>query len=417
MLTFLRPSVQRAAVLLCAALAIGTWSCRTATGPCPTVTLTVTPNPTSVLQNATRQFTATGRDYRGNVTSTSASWSVVAGGGTINNGSGLFTAAAANGTFPNTIQATSGGLTAYATVTVVNTPGPLVTITVTPNPATVVVDGTQQFVATGRDVDGNVVAIVPVWSVVAGGGAINSGSGLFTAGAVAGTFSNTIRATSGAISGFATVNVNALPAPATLGAAGAFSILAGSTVTNVAGSPTTITGDVGVSPGLAITGLPAGQPNPGSIYAGVGSNAGPAQAALTTAYNDLAGRPCGTNLTSLDLGGMTLAAGVYCFNSSAGLTGTVTFDGQGNANAVFVIQIGSTLTTASSAAVNLIGGAQAQNVYWQVGSSATLGTGTAFRGNIVALSSITLNNGASLLGRALARNGAVTLDGNAVTLP
>ena len=114
---------------------------------------------------------------------------------------------------------------------------------------------------------------------------------------------------------------------------------------------------------------------------------------------------------------MTLAPGVYCFNSSAGLTGTVTLNGQGNANAVFVIQIGSTLTTASTSAVNLIGEAQASNVYWQVGSSATLGTGTAFKGNIVALQSITLNTGASLVGRALARHGAVTLDTNAVTLP
>ncbi|MBU2502380.1 DUF3494 domain-containing protein, partial [bacterium] len=108
---------------------------------------------------------------------------------------------------------------------------------------------------------------------------------------------------------------------------------------------------------------------------------------------------------------------VYCFNSSAGLTGTLTLDGQGDADAVFVIQVGSTLTTASDAAVNLIGSAQAENVYWQIGSSATLGTGTAFMGNIVAMTSITLNSGASLSGRALARNGAVTLDTNALTLP
>jgi type VI secretion system secreted protein VgrG len=142
-----------------------------------------------------------------------------------------------------------------------------------------------------------------------------------------------------------------------------------------------------------------------------------AQTALTTVYNDLAGRACGTNLTSLDLGGMTLAPGVYCFNSSAALTGSVTLDAQGNANAVFVFQIGSTLTTASNAAVVLSGGALAQNVYWQVGSSATLGTGTNFRGNLVALQSITLNSGATLTGRALARNAAVTLDANAVALP
>ena len=142
-----------------------------------------------------------------------------------------------------------------------------------------------------------------------------------------------------------------------------------------------------------------------------------AQANLTTAYNDLAGRACGTNLTSQDLGGMTLAPGVYCFNSTAGLTGTLTFDAQGNGNAVFVIQVASALTAASNSAVTLIGGAQANNVFWQIGSSATIGTGAAFKGPIVALQSVTLNTGASLVGRALARSGAVTLAANAITLP
>jgi hypothetical protein len=338
----------------------------------------------------------------------------VAGGGAINPVSGLFTAGAVNGPYPNTIQAINAGLTATASVTVIGSPGPLATITVTPNPANVIVNGNQQFVAIGKDANDNVVAIAPAWSIVAGGGAIN-GAGMFTAGAVTGTFSNTVRATSGAISGFATVNVTSLAPPAALGSAGTFAVLAGSTVTNT-GATTTIQGDVGVSPGAAIVGIPAGQPNPGAIYAAV-PPAPAAQTDLTTAYNDLAGRACGTNLTSLDLGGMTLPPGVYCFNTSAGLTGTLTLDGQGNPNAVFVFQIGSTLTTASSSAVNLIGGAQDQNVYWQIGSSATLGTDTAFQGTIVALSSITLNSGASLSGRALARNGAVTLDTNAITLP
>jgi hypothetical protein len=326
----------------------------------------------------------------------------------------LFTAGAVTGTFPNTVQATSGGLTANATVIVVASPGPLATITVAPNPATIVINGTQQFVATGKDADGNVVAITPTWSVFAGGGAINSGSGLFTAGAVTGTFTNTVRATQGSIFGSATAIVTASgPPPATLGAAGTFSVLGGVTVTNT-GVTTTITGNVGVSPGNAITGIPAGQPTAGSIHAG-DAVAATAQGALTTAYNDLAGRACGTNLTSLDLGGMTLSEGVYCFSSTAGLTGTLTLTG--NANSVFVFQIGSALTTASNAAVNLIGGAVANNVYWQIGSSATLGTGTAFKGNIVALQSITLTTNASLSGRALARNGAVTMDTNAITLP
>jgi hypothetical protein len=268
--------------------------------------------------------------------------------------------------------------------------------------------------AARKDAGNNPVSISPAWSVVAGGGVID-GSGVFTAGAVAGTFTNTIQATDGAVSGFATVDVSALSTPATLGSANTFAMLAGSTGTNT-GATTTIEGDVGVSPGTAITGIPAGQPTGGAIHAG-DAVAATAQSDLTVAYNDLAGRPCGTNLTSQDLGGMTLAPGVYCFITSAQLTGTFTFNGQGNPNAVFVIQIGSTLTTASNAAVDLIGGARAQNVFWQIGSSATLGTGTAFMGNIVALQSINLNTGASLKGRALARNGAVTLDTNAVTVP
>jgi type VI secretion system secreted protein VgrG len=203
-------------------------------------------------------------------------------------------------------------------------------------------------------------------------------------------------------------------APA-LGGASTFEILAGSTVTNT-GVTTTIVGDVGVSPSTAITGIPAGQPTGGSIHAG-DATAATAQAGLTAAYNSLVARACGTNLTGQDLGGMTLAPGVYCFNTSAQLTGALTLTGQGNANAVFVFQIGSTLTTATNAAVALTGGAQAKNVFFQVGSSATLGTGTAFKGNIFAFTSITLNNGTSIVGRALARGGAVTMDTNAATLP
>ncbi|MHB8079261.1 MAG: ice-binding family protein [Candidatus Krumholzibacteriia bacterium] len=415
MSTVHRFSAGQAVALLCVVLLVGAGGCREVSGPCPLATLTVTPDPLRIVVNTTGQFTATGRDYQGNVLDTVATWSIVDGGGTINAGSGLFTAGAVTGTFANTVQAISNGISATATVIVIATPGALATITVTPNPATVIVNGTQQFTATGRDADNNIVAITPTWSIVADGGAINAGSGLFTAGAVTGAFPNTVRAASGGISGYATVNVTSPVPAATLGSAATFAILGGSTVTNT-GATTTIVGDVGVSPGTAITGLPAGQPTGGSIHAG-DATAATAQTDLTTAYNDLAGRACGTNLTSEDLGGMTLAPGVYCFNSSAALTGTLTLDGQGDANAVFVIQIASTLTTASGAAVDLIGSAQAQNVFWQVGSSATLGTGTAFAGNIVALQSVTLATGASLSGRALARNGAVTLDTNAVNVP
>jgi type VI secretion system secreted protein VgrG len=237
---------------------------------------------------------------------------------------------------------------------------------------------------------------------------------MFTAGSATGTFVNTVRATDGLVSGYATVVILSAPPPDILGTAATFAGLAGSTLTNT--GPSTIVGDIGVSPGSAVVDIPVGQPTGGSIHAGDGV-AATAMADLTIAYNNLAGMACGTNLTGLDLGGMTLAPGIYCFNTSAQLTGALTFDAQGDSNAVFVIQIGSTLTTASNASVVLIGGAKASNVYYQVGSSATLGTNTAFQGSIVALASVTLTTGTSLNGRALGINGAVTLDFNAITLP
>jgi hypothetical protein len=141
-----------------------------------------------------------------------------------------------------------------------------------------------------------------------------------------------------------------------------------------------------------------------------------AQTDVTAAYNNLAGQACspGNVLTGIDLGGLTLTPGVYCFSTSAQLTGTLTLDAQGNSGAVFVFQIASTLTTASGSRVLLTNGGSACNVFWQVGSSATLGTTTSFAGNILALASITLNTGAVAPGRALARTGAVTLDTNGV---
>lgn len=193
-----------------------------------------------------------------------------------------------------------------------------------------------------------------------------------------------------------------------------FAVLGGSTVTNTA-TPTIVNGNLGVSPGSAVTGFPPGTVVGGSIHA-ADAAAGGAQTELTALYNDLANAPCNTVLTGQDLGGMTLTPGVYCFATSAQLTGTLTLDAQGNSNAVFIFQMGSTLTTASASAVLLINSASSCGVFWQVGSSATLGTGTALAGSIVALTSITLNTGASVTGRALARNGAVTLDNNQVTV-
>lgn len=209
--------------------------------------------------------------------------------------------------------------------------------------------------------------------------------------------------------------VGAGPPLAVLGTSSTFAILAGSTVTNT-GATTSIVGSVGVSPGSAITGIPVGQPTGGTVHA-ADPTALAAQTDLTAAYNDLAGRARNATMTGINLGNRTFQTGVFFWSTSAQLTGTVTLDAQGDANAVFIFQIGSTLTSASGAAVTLINGADAKNVFWQIGTSATLGTGTSFKGNIVALSSITLNNGATLSGRALARNGAVTLAANAVALP
>ena len=198
-----------------------------------------------------------------------------------------------------------------------------------------------------------------------------------------------------------------------LGAEQSFAVLGGSTVTNTGSS--VITGNLGVSPGSAITGFPPG------IVTGVthaaDAEALQAQTDTTTAYIDLASQACTSDLTGQDLGGKTLVPGVYCFSSSAQLTGQLTLDAGGVADAVWVFQTGSTLTTASNASVLLTNGAQPCNVFWQVGSSATLGTGTSFVGNILALTSITLTTGANVSGSALARNGAVTMDSNTVTIP
>ena len=198
--------------------------------------------------------------------------------------------------------------------------------------------------------------------------------------------------------------------PVPLGTAEPFAVLAGSAVTNT--GPTVINGDLGLSPGTAVTGFPPGTVN-GSQHV-TDAVAAQAQTDLTTAYNDAAGQaPTGT--VSADLGGQRLAPGVYRSASSLGLTGALTLDAQGNANAVFIFQAGSTLTTASASSVNLVNGAQACNVFWQVGSSATLGTASSFRGSILALTSITVTTAATVDGRVLARNAAVTLDTNTIT--
>jgi hypothetical protein len=198
-----------------------------------------------------------------------------------------------------------------------------------------------------------------------------------------------------------------------LGVAAPFAVLGASAVTN-AGGLTTVNGDLGVYPGTAITGFPPGRVvAPGTIHS-ADQEAQNAQAAALSAYNVAAGLPA-TSLTG-DLGGMTLVAGVYNYGSSAGLTGTLTLDAKGDPNGVWVFQIGSTLTTASNSAVLLVNGARACNVFWQVGSSATFGTGTQFVGSVLAQTSITLTTGVNSMGGLFALTGAVTLDDNVINI-
>ncbi|AWG02666.1 ice-binding family protein [Clavibacter michiganensis] len=193
-----------------------------------------------------------------------------------------------------------------------------------------------------------------------------------------------------------------------LGTAASYSVLAGQGVTNT--GPSTLAADLGTSPNAAVSGFPPGVVG-GATHA-ADAAAGRAQSDLTTAYDDAAGRPT-TAAVPADLVGSTLTPGVYTAGGPLGLTGTVTLDAQGDPSAVFVIQAPSTLTTGSSSRVSLVNGAQACNVFWQVSSSATLGTNSGFAGTILALTSISVGTGATVDGRALARNGAVTLDDDA----
>jgi hypothetical protein len=196
-----------------------------------------------------------------------------------------------------------------------------------------------------------------------------------------------------------------------LGTADSFAVLGGSSVTNT--GPSVISGDLGVSPGTPVSGFPPGSVTAGAVHA-ADAVALQAKNDLVTAYNDAAGRGS-TATISADLAGSTLTPGVYTSASSLGLSGALTLDARGDPSATFVFQAGSTLNAGSGSRVLLIGGAQACNVFWQVGSSATIGTTSTFVGNIMALTSISLTTGATLNGRALARNGAVTLDTNTIT--
>ncbi|WP_213769325.1 ice-binding family protein [Bradyrhizobium sp. dw_78] len=207
-----------------------------------------------------------------------------------------------------------------------------------------------------------------------------------------------------------------------LGTVGSFAVLGGSTVTNVGATVLSGTaadpGNLGLSPGSAIVGFPPGfLTGPGATIHISDAIANQAQVDLTNAYNILASRPTTANLTGQNLGGLTLTPGVYSFASAAQLTGALTLNGLGNPNAVFIFNIGTALTTANASVVNLINGAQGGNVFWRVGSSATLGTTTSFVGDILANASITLNTGARITcGAAWSSTGAVALDTNTIAL-
>lgn len=205
------------------------------------------------------------------------------------------------------------------------------------------------------------------------------------------------------------------PAVVPLGTAGTYAVLAGSTITNTSAT-TQVNGDVGVSPGSQVNGLLPSQVN-GTIHAG---NAAAAQAKLdlTTAFNDAKSRATNAQTLPGNLAGLTFTPGLYSNSTSVLIDGgDVTLDAQGDANAAFIFQMGSTITTGPGSQVILTGGAKAANVYWQVGSSATLDTGSTFKGNILAQESITAKTNAVIEGRLLTQTGAVTMDANTVTRP
>ena len=195
-----------------------------------------------------------------------------------------------------------------------------------------------------------------------------------------------------------------------LGTSAPYSVLGGQAVTNT--GPTTLSGDLGVSPGTAITGFPPGLAS-GATHAS-DAVAAQAQADLTIGYDDAAGRAPTASIAG-DLVGQTLTDGVYASSGPIAVSGTLTFDGQGNPASVFIVQVASTLITASASHIATINGAQACHIFWQVGSSATLGTASTFQGTIMALTSISVTTGVQVAGRALARNGQVSLDSDVFT--
>jgi Ice-binding-like len=257
-----------------------------------------------------------------------------------------------------------------------------------------------------------------VGGIVGSGGPQASGTGgAGTGGRVVGTGGAAAvggRAGSGGVSGSGGMTMACGQAPVALGTAGDFVVLAGSTITST--GLTLVTGDLGVSPGTAVTGFPPGVVV-GLQHAG-DPTATQGEAVLTTAYNDAAGRTLCPIAIAGNLGGMTLPPGLYKSTSSLEISsGNLTLDAAGDASAVWIFQMASTMTTTTGRQVILSGGARASRIFWQVGTSATLGSTSVFQGTVMADQSITLVTGATLNGRALARIGAVTLDSSSIVKP
>lgn len=209
------------------------------------------------------------------------------------------------------------------------------------------------------------------------------------------------------------MELNQQGAPAiSLGAAEGFAMLGSSTVTCTNSSA--VVGDVGVSPGVEVTGFGSSCTVVGDIHA-LDAAATAAQADLLVAFDEIGALECGDDLTGVELGGLTLAPGVYCFDTTAGLTAGLTLDAGGDPNASWVFKVGSAITTGPGSTMIMAGGGNACNVFWRVGTSAVLGTTSSFKGNIMASASVSLTSGSSLEGRALALNGAVTSDNNAIS--
>jgi hypothetical protein len=347
----------------------------------PLATITVTPNPTLQI-GETQQFTAVGRDAFNNIVAITPVWSTTDPPGTIDAGTGLFTAGNTAGTYAASVTATSGAISGTADVTVIA--GPLVTITVTPNPVTVETGEQQQFTAVGTDAGGNVVPITPVWSTTNPPGTIDAGTGLFTAGLTTGVFPNSVVATQGTIFGTATVTVTApVVIPPPIPAAGY------RTIARVAWTCTNgdITGDIA-------TNQTAAEVPPGSVTQTLCPVSGAidiGSAAAKQAYQDflvtyavLEATSCGTTLTGT-LAGVILGPGVYCFDNDAALTGTLTLSGTSTDQWLFKIGHAGIpgALTGNSFDVVLAGNASACNVTWWVRQASTMTTSN-FQGHILA---------------------------------